>query len=229
MRKDEQGQDKNSLTAGASWAPLHPARVRTSVTIPLQVRPNVFVRTEVMTFHELADDREHIAVVFGNALEQECPLVRLHSECLTGDVLGSARCDCGPQLHESMSLLSSGGGVLLYLRQEGRGIGLYNKLEAYLLQDVGMDTYAANRALNFADDQRDYLVAAQMLSALGVRKVDMLTNNPVKAAQLTELGIVVRRRLSTGVHVTDANRSYLQAKIKYAGHAINVEDIRSAQ
>ena len=209
--------------------PLPPARIRSSVSIPLQLGPDQFVPAEVVSFHGLADQGEHVAVVFGDALKQDCPLVRVHSECLTGDVLGSARCDCGPQLRESMDLLGAGGGLLLYLRQEGRGIGLYNKLEAYLLQDVGMDTFAANRALNFGDDLRDYRVAAQMLAALGTHQVDMLTNNPAKAAGLSERGIVVRRRLSTGVHVTQANRGYLMAKIDHAGHEINVDDVRSAK
>jgi GTP cyclohydrolase II len=209
--------------------PLPPVRIRTSVTIPLQLGPDRFEPAEVISFHGLADQGEHVAVVFGDAREQDVPLVRVHSECLTGDVLGSARCDCGPQLRESLDLLEKAGGVLLYLRQEGRGIGLYNKLEAYLLQDVGMDTFAANRALNFGDDLRDYRVAAQMLSALGIHQVDVLTNNPDKTARLRENGIVVRRSQPTGVYVTHANRRYLMAKIDHAGHEINVEDVRSAQ
>jgi GTP cyclohydrolase II len=229
VRERDEAQDTAARSVDTKDEPLPQARIRTTVTIPLQLGPERFEPAEVISFHGLADQGEHVAVVFGDALKQDCPLVRVHSECLTGDVLGSARCDCGPQLRESMDLLNTDGGVLLYLRQEGRGIGLYNKLEAYLLQDVGMDTFAANRALNFGDDLRDYRVAAQMLSALGIRQVDVLTNNPDKETGLSERGIVVRRRLPTGVYVTHANRRYLMAKIDHAGHEINVEDVRSAQ
>ena len=118
--------------------------------------------------------------------------MRLHSECLTGDVFGSQRCDCGPQLREAVERIATAGGFLLYLRQEGRGIGLYAKLDAYALQDDGLDTYDANLALGFGADERDYTVAAQMLLALGVRRVALLTNNPDKVHQLERLGIEVR-------------------------------------
>jgi GTP cyclohydrolase II len=138
--------------------------------------------------------------------------VRVHSECLTGDVLGSRRCDCGPQLHDSLDLLDAAGGYLLYLRQEGRGIGLYAKLDAYTLQDTGLDTFDANLALGFPEDARDYTVAAQMLAALGVREVRLLTNNPDKTAQLTRLGVRVAEQVPMTVHVTPANRGYLAAK-----------------
>ena len=122
-----------------------------------------------MTFDGLADGLEHLAIVLGDP--GDVPLVRLHSECLTGDVLGSRRCDCGPQLHEAVDRIEAVGGYLLYLRQEGRGIGLYAKLDAYLLQDRGLDTYDANLALGYAADARDYTVAAQMLGALGVDRL----------------------------------------------------------
>ncbi len=140
------------------------------------------------------------------------PLVRLHSECLTGDVLGSARCDCGPQLREAVLRIRDVGGYLLYLRQEGRGIGLYNKLDAYALQDLGLDTYEANLALGFDADERTYAVAAEMLLALGVERVELLTNNPDKPAQLRAAGIRVDRCHPTGLHVSPANGDYLAAK-----------------
>ena len=135
------------------------------------------------TFHGLVDGREHVAIGLGSRAHGDArpvgvPLVRLHSECLTGDVLGSARCDCGPQLEEAIRRVSHAGGYLLYLRQEGRDIGLYNKIDAYALQDRGLDTYEANRALGFADDARDYTVAVQMLEALGVDRLDLLSQQP---------------------------------------------------
>ena len=129
------------------------------------------------------------------------PLVRIHSECFTGDVLGSERCDCGPQLLEAVRRIAQVGGLLLYLRQEGRGIGLYAKLDAYGLQDAGLDTYDANLALGYSEDGRDYTVAAQMLGALGLDRVALLSNNPDKGAQLDRLGVTVAERVPTAVHL----------------------------
>jgi GTP cyclohydrolase II len=146
----------------------------------------------------------------------------VHSECLTGDVFGSERCDCGPQLREAVETIATAGGYVLYLRQEGRGIGLYAKLDAYALQDLGMDTYEANRALGHADDERDYTAAAQMLAALGAEVVDLLTNNPDKPAQLRQHGIGVRQVRSTGVHLNDANVRYLRAKVAHTAHTIDL-------
>ncbi|MFE2727849.1 GTP cyclohydrolase II [Kitasatospora sp. NPDC059327] len=150
------------------------------------------------------------------------PLVRLHSECLTGDVFGSDRCDCGPQLRESVERIAEAGGYLLYLRQEGRGIGLYNKLDAYALQDSGLDTYDANTALGLPEDGRDYTAAAQMLTALGATGIDLLSNNPDKAAQLAGLGITVEHRVPTGVHLSASNIRYLRAKVERTGHSIEL-------
>nr|WP_225954738.1 GTP cyclohydrolase II [Kibdelosporangium phytohabitans] len=200
-----------------------PARIRTTVSVPLQLSAGVFTPATVVTFHGLVDGREHLAVVYGNGLRQPKPLVRLHSECLTGDVFRSARCDCHAQLAESITMMAAEGGVLLYLRQEGRGIGLYNKIEAYRLQDSGMDTFEANRALNFADDPRDYTVAAQMLQSLGKTEIELISNNPKKIERLEECGITVYRQRLTSGHVTDANRAYLRAKVEHAGHTIRVE------
>lgn len=192
--------------------------VRARVRIPLRFADGYAAEAEAVTFHGLADGQEHLALKLGDPAE--VPLVRLHSECLTGDVFGSARCDCGPQLREAVERIAGTGGYLLYLRQEGRGIGLYNKLDAYALQDGGLDTFAANAALGLPEDGRDYRPAAQMLGALGVSAVDLLSNNPDKAEQLTAYGIGVRERIVTGVFANGTNIRYLQAKVEQAGHLI---------
>jgi len=155
--------------------------VRQKVAIPIL---DGEVEGDFFTFTGLADG-EHVAVGFGDWKKQSVPLIRLHSECLTGDLFRSAKCDCGPQLQEAVVRFAKEGGVLLYLRQEGRGIGLYNKLDAYALQSKGFNTFEANRLLNFRDDQRDYRSAAHMLRALEGTTVRLLTNNPDKAAQLS--------------------------------------------
>jgi GTP cyclohydrolase II len=198
------------------------ATERTRVRIPLRFADGFEATTEAVTFHGLTDGREHVALVFGEPAGWDVPLVRMHSECLTGDVFGSTRCDCGPQLREAVERIATAGGVLLYLRQEGRGIGLYNKLDAYALQDAGMDTYQANTALGFGEDERDYTAAAQMLAALGIEELDLLSNNPDKARQLRDLGVVVRRSDSTGVFATDSNLRYLHAKVAHTQHAIDL-------
>lgn len=194
------------------------ATVRSRLEVPLRLADGFEARSRVVTFDGLADGREHVAVALGEP--GDVPLVRLHSECLTGDVLGSQRCDCGPQLHEAVRRIARTGGYLLYLRQEGRGIGLYNKLDAYALQDSGLDTYEANLALGFRADERDYGVAAQMLLALGVPEVDLLTNNPDKVAQLARAGVRVVTRVPTGVHRSTANHRYLAAKA-WRGHLLD--------
>jgi GTP cyclohydrolase II len=196
------------------------ATIRTRVRVPLRFGDGYSVDSELVTFHGLADGQEHLAVVLGDPAATEIPLVRLHSECLTGDVFGSARCDCGPQLREAVERIAERGGYLLYLRQEGRGIGLYNKLDAYALQDAGLDTYQANAELGLPEDGRDYTAAAQMLAALGVDGIDLLSNNPDKAAQLRSLGVPVRDRVPTGVHATPHNLRYLRAKVEHTQHTI---------
>ena len=198
------------------------AEVRTRVTVPLKFADGYSTTAEVVTFTGLADGKEHLALALGDFAGADVPLVRPHSECLTGDVFGSERCDCGPQLREAVERIASVGGYLLYLRQEGRGIGLYAKLDAYALQDLGLDTYEANRALGHADDERDYTAAAQMLAALGAATVDLLTNNPDKPAQLRAHGIEVREVLPTRVHASDANVRYLQAKVAHTQHTIDL-------
>ena len=148
------------------------------------------------------------------------PLIRPHSECLTGDVFGSQRCDCGAQLREAVERIAEAGGYLLYLRQEGRGIGLYNKIDAYLLQDEGLDTYEANLALGHAEDERDYTIAAQMLKALDVQEMALLSNNPDKAAQLTRLGISVAAEVPTAAHLSATNARYLETKASRGAHTL---------
>jgi GTP cyclohydrolase II len=209
---------------------LPTATVRTQVTVPLRFPDGYVTTARVYSFHGLVDDREHLAFGLGDragtgergATETSPPLVRPHSECLTGDVFGSQRCDCGPQLREAVERIAEAGGYLLYLRQEGRGIGLYAKLDAYALQDGGLDTYEANVALGRGADERDYTVAAQMLAALGVTRVNLLSNNPDKAAQLDRLGVTVVDRVLTGVHLSPANANYLAAKATRADHALDL-------
>jgi GTP cyclohydrolase II len=206
------------------------AQVRTRVTVPLSFADGYATNAEVFTFTGLADGQEHLALALGDwrgalardAAGGEAPLVRPHSECLTGDVLGSQRCDCGPQLQEAVERIAATGGFLLYLRQEGRGIGLYRKLDAYALQDAGLDTYAANVALGRGEDERDYRAAAQMLRALGADRIRLLSNNPDKAVQLDAYGITVTERVRTGVHLSAANVRYLAAKREHTAHTLEL-------
>ncbi|CAD5142282.1 GTP cyclohydrolase-2 [Microbacterium sp. Nx66] len=198
--------------------------------VPLRFADGFGTTADVVTFDGLVDGREHLLLGLGDwqaALDRAAdggvaPLVRPHSECLTGDVFGSERCDCGPQLREAVERIAAEGGFLLYLRQEGRGIGLYAKLDAYALQDAGLDTYEANVALGRGEDERDYTVAAQMLRALGVDRIRLLSNNPDKAAQLDGLGIQVTERVRTEVHLSAANSRYLQAKRDHTAHTIDL-------
>jgi GTP cyclohydrolase II len=208
-------------------SPVPAAAVRGQIQLPLRLDDGYRADARVFSFDGLCDGREHVALALGDRARPDAPqpgeppLVRLHSECLTGDVLGSQRCDCGPQLREAVERISDASGYLLYLRQEGRGIGLYNKLDAYALQDAGLDTYEANLALGFGTDERDYTVAAQMLAALGVHELDLLTNNPDKAAGLRAAGIRVRASVPTGLHLSPANGRYLAAKACRGHHLSN--------
>jgi GTP cyclohydrolase II len=209
--------------------PLPPATIRTQVPLPLRFSDGYATVARVFSFDGLADGREHVAFGLGDraapltaAENLREPLVRPHSECLTGDVFGSQRCDCGAQLREAVERIADSGGYLLYLRQEGRGIGLYPKLDAYALQDTGLDTYEANLALGHREDERSYLVAAQMLRALGASRVALLSNNPDKARQLGRLGVTVTERVPTGVHLSAANARYLATKARRGGHTLDV-------
>lgn len=212
---------------------LPTAAIRAQLNLPLRFPDGFTTTARVCTFDGLADGREHIALGLGACSPPGSrartsgvpPLVRIHSECLTGDVLGSERCDCGPQLSEAVQRITDAGGYLLYLRQEGRGIGLYAKLDAYVLQDLGLDTYEANTALGYAPDGRDYTVAAQMLDALGVQELALLGNNPDKAAQLARLGVSVVRRVPTAVHLSPANARYLATKAGRGSHSLALPPI----
>jgi GTP cyclohydrolase II len=208
---------------------LPTATIRTQVPLPLRFSDGYSSLARVFSFDGLADGREHVAFGLGDRAAPVTstenlrePLVRPHSECLTGDVFGSQRCDCGAQLREAVERITDSGGYLLYLRQEGRGIGLYPKLDAYALQDAGLDTYEANLALGHREDERSYLVAAQMLHALGAPRVALLSNNPDKAGQLGRFGVTVTERVPTGVHLSAANARYLATKARRGGHTLDV-------
>ncbi len=177
-------------------------------------------RAEIVAFRSEGDAAEHVALLIGEP-GGEPPLVRLHSECLTGDVLGSLKCDCGPQLDAALeAIAASGWGILLYLRQEGRGIGLVNKLRAYSLQDQGFDTVDANIRLGFGDDERDFSVAARMLEHLSQREVRLLTNNPRKVAGLETAGIRVAAQVPLKTAANRHNEAYLETKRLRSGHQL---------
>jgi GTP cyclohydrolase II len=191
--------------------------VRDTINIPILSGGNM---ASFVSFAGLGTAKEHVAITVGDL--SGSPLVRIHSECLTGDVFGSHRCDCGPQLRESLELIVKDGGALIYLRQEGRGIGLYEKLAAYRLQDTGLDTFEANTHLNHPEDGRDFSDAANMLTALGVGKCRLMTNNPDKVSALQEAGIFVEQVIPTGVFLTKYNERYLSAKADKKKHSIDL-------
>ena len=206
------------------------ATIRTQVSLPLRFPDGYATNARVLSFDGLVDGGEHLAFALGDRAaplhagepHPAVPLIRPHSECLTGDVFGSQRCDCGPQLREAVERIADAGGYLLYLRQEGRGIGLYSKLEAYALQDTGADTYEANLALGHGEDERSYVAAAQMLHALRVSRVALLSNNPDKARQLRSCGVTVVAQVRTGVHVSAANVRYLETKVRRGEHMLDL-------
>jgi GTP cyclohydrolase II len=191
-------------------------RIAARANLPVAANANA----EIVAFRTAVDASDHVALVIGTR-DSSPPVVRLHSECLTGDVLGSLKCDCGPQLHEALQQISDANwGILLYLRQEGRGIGLINKLRAYALQDQGFDTVDANTRLGFAIDARDFSVAARMLELLGVERVRLLTNNPEKVDGLQKAGITVAERLPLKIAANPHNAHYLETKKSRTGHAL---------
>ncbi len=177
--------------------------------------------TFTMSVFRADDGKEHMVIALGDLLAEPAPLVRLHSECLTGDALGSLRCDCGPQLDEAMRRIAEEGrGAILYLRQEGRGIGLGNKIRAYALQDAGADTVEANHQLGFPDDARDYSLAVALLREMGVCSLRLLTNNPRKVASLEKDGITVVARVPLRVGENAHNAGYLETKRRRLGHLL---------
>jgi GTP cyclohydrolase II len=183
--------------------------------------PTRFGGFRIVAFWNNRDAKEHIALVHGDVMGASEVPTRLHSECLTGDALGSLRCDCRDQLEVALRKLSSmERGLLLYLRQEGRGIGLLNKIRAYALQDRGLDTVEANRALGFRDDERNYEIAAHMLASLNVGSIRLMTNNPDKIAQLQRYGMRVTGRISHVIPPNEFNREYLLTKAARSGHQI---------
>ncbi|MCC4797152.1 GTP cyclohydrolase [Enterovibrio norvegicus] len=199
------------------------AKVRARV--PLKVGVGSKISAEILSFEGLNSDKEHVAIIFKSVDQQSgnTPLVRMHSECLTGDVFHSSRCDCGEQLEETIQKMGTEGGIILYLRQEGRGIGLYNKLDAYELQSEGMDTYQANNHLGFPDDLRTFEDAAEMLKALDVHSIRLVTNNPKKIREIQELGITLAEVVGTKAHIKDGNENYLKAKVSHGHHKLTIE------
>jgi len=186
--------------------------------VPLAVNEDA----EVVMFRAEIGGEEHFAVLIGDGTESDTPLVRLHSQCITGDILGSLKCDCGDQLQAAMQLMAdSSGGILVYLAQEGRDIGLLNKMRAYALQDSGLDTVDANHALGFHTDERLFMPAARILQALDVSKIQLITNNPDKISQLEQYGINVTKRVPLALETNPHNRSYLKTKKTRTGHLID--------
>lgn len=184
--------------------------------------PTRFGRFQIAAFWNNRDSKDHVAILHGDVLGAESVLTRVHSECLTGDALGSLRCDCRDQLEAALRAIAAEPcGLVLYLRQEGRGIGLLNKLRAYALQDRGLDTVEANLALGFRDDEREYSIAAHMLGSLGVRSVRLLTNNPRKVDELTRLGVHVVERVPHVIPPNEFNRFYLETKRDKSGHVLD--------
>ena len=184
--------------------------------------PTRFGDFRIVAFWNNRDAKDHVAIIHGDVIGRSEIPMRVHSECLTGDALGSIRCDCRDQLEASLKRISEmGDGLVLYLRQEGRGIGLLNKIRAYSLQDAGLDTVEANLALGFRDDERDYAIAARMLKSLDIRSVRVMTNNPNKLEQLQGYGITVAGRIPHVLPPNEHNRFYLETKAKRSGHMIN--------
>nr|WP_305098556.1 GTP cyclohydrolase II [Croceibacterium sp. D39] len=205
----------------AAWRDTSRLTIATRARLPALASED----SEIFVFRSADDMREHVALVIGNRSAERLPLVRLHSECLTGDVFGSLKCDCGPQLDAALAAMAAeaadgGWGVLLYLRQEGRGIGLVNKLRAYRLQDQGFDTLEANRRLGLPEEARDFPVAARMLDLLGISSIRLMTNNPAKVAALEASGVEVAERVPHALPTNPHNERYLATKRDAAGHLL---------
>ena len=212
-----------SLTADdvIAYADASRLQIATRAHLPVAAAPDA----RIVAFRSPDDTREHVALIIGEQRSEQAPLVRLHSECLTGDILGSLKCDCGPQLDAALHAMAQeadkgGWGVLLYMRQEGRGIGLVNKLRAYRLQDQGFDTVDANTRLGLPDEARDFPTAARMLDLLGVRAIRLMTNNPRKVAALEAHGITVAERVPHALPDNPHNARYLATKRDRSGHLL---------
>ncbi|MXP31149.1 GTP cyclohydrolase II [Erythrobacter jejuensis] len=205
----------------AQWSDPDRLRIATRAKLPVTADDD----SELVVFRKPDDMREHCALVIGRQMGGKAPLVRLHSECLTGDILGSLKCDCGPQLDAALAAMAEeaaqgGYGVLLYMRQEGRGIGLINKMRAYRLQDQGFDTIEANERLGLPDEARDFATAARMLDLLGIGEIRLLTNNTKKVVALETHGISIRERVAHELPSNPHNRRYLATKRDRAGHLL---------
>jgi 3,4-dihydroxy 2-butanone 4-phosphate synthase/GTP cyclohydrolase II len=192
--------------------------------------PSKYGNFTAVGFESKISGEHHLALVKRQIKPNEEVLVRVHSECLTGDALGSLRCDCGDQLHEAMQRIEKEGkGVIVYLRQEGRGIGLINKLKAYDLQDQGFDTVEANHMLGFKSDLRDYGVGAEILASLGVKKMRLLTNNPLKIKGLKGFGLQITERIPIEMTCTKSNEVYLATKMDKMGHMLHIKNLNPTQ
>jgi len=186
--------------------------------------PTAYGDFQLRAFKDQSNDQDHLVLTKGTWTEDEAVLVRVHSSCLTGDIFGSCRCDCGPQLHKAMELINQEGkGAIVYMNQEGRGIGLLNKLKAYKLQEEGLDTYEANEKLGFKPDERDYGIGAQMLRAIGIRKMKLMSNNPKKRSGLIGYGLEIIDNIPLEIESNIHNERYLQTKRDKAGHTIKLD------
>lgn len=213
---DEPAEDQLQTEDAAAYADSNALVISAHAKLPVAAN----TQAHIYGFRSEADSTDHIALVVGDR-DGTTPVVRLHSECLTGDVLGSLKCDCGPQLHAALAQMGEANwGVLLYLRQEGRGIGLINKLRAYALQDQGFDTVDANQRLGFAIDARDFSIAARMLELLNIPKIKLMTNNPEKVEGLEDCGISVEERLPVKIAANPHNEYYLDTKRDRTGHKL---------
>ena len=206
-------------------------RLKTESLIEKQVQvkmPTAQGNFEMIAFKQITNDMEHLALIKGEWDEDESVLVRVHSSCMTGDIFGSCRCDCGPQLHQAMNMIEKAGkGVIVYMNQEGRGIGLLNKLKAYKLQEEGFDTVEANEKLGFSADQRDYGIGAQILRSLGVKKMKLLSNNPKKRTGLVGYGLEVTDNIPLEIESNKHNKLYLETKKNKLGHNLKMGNTNS--
>ena len=209
--------------------PNRPVDLKELVDVPAEARlPTEHGNFRIRVFHEDATGLDHVALTLGDMSGPDAVLVRVHSECLTGDAFGSLRCDCGPQLDTALQRIQEvGWGCLVYLRQEGRGIGLHAKIQAYNLQDKGADTLDANLLLGHPADARDYRIAAKILEAVKIERVCLLTNNPDKVSQLQNLNIEVVERMPLVAGINEDNRDYLSTKVERMGHSISEDYFES--